>query len=227
VGGIQPLTTIDFPGRLACVLFLKGCNLRCSYCHNPEFLEATGPTEYTWDQVGAFLERRKTFLDGVVLSGGEPTVHCNLEDAITRIRTMGFEIALHTNGCFPDRLETLIKGKLLDYVALDIKAPFGEYGLVTSIGDGKGVAESIRLLSESGVSYEVRTTVHPDLLSDGNIMQIASTLKKYRVPRFFLQMFKHGRIFDPGLSHPSSAYLKPSTLDQLRQDFPEFSVREN
>ena len=129
VAGMTPLTTIDFPGRLAAVLFLQGCPWRCSYCHNPELLPARGAGGLDWDAVQDFLGRRRGLLDGVVFSGGEPTSQARLPDAIARVKAIGFQVGLHTGGMYPARLQRLLP--LLDWVGLDIKGPAAHHDAIT------------------------------------------------------------------------------------------------
>ncbi len=121
IGGITPLTTIDFPGRLAAVVYCQGCPWRCSYCHNPELLDATAPAAVPWPQVLAFLQSRRGLLDGVVFSGGEPTLQAALPAALAEVRAMGFATGLHTGGMYPERLAAVLP--LLDWVGLDVKGP--------------------------------------------------------------------------------------------------------
>ena len=129
IGGITPLTTTDFPGRLAAVLYCQGCPWRCSYCHNPELLDATTPAEMDWPQVLAFLRKRQGLLDGVVFSGGEPTLQAGLPQALEQVRALGFATALHTGGMYPERLAAVLP--LLDWVGLDIKGPEHRYADIT------------------------------------------------------------------------------------------------
>ncbi len=129
IGGITPLTSIDFPGRLAAVLYCQGCPWRCGYCHNPELLDATTPAAVPWPEVLAFLKSRQGLLDGVVFSGGEPTLQAALPAALAQVRALGFQTALHTGGMYPERLQALLP--LLDWVGLDIKGPLHAYDAIT------------------------------------------------------------------------------------------------
>lgn len=133
VGGLTRLTSIDFPGRLAAVVYAQGCPWRCGYCHNPELLDASAPATpaaLDWPQVLAFLDKRRGLLDGVVFSGGEPTLQTALPAALREVRAMGFQTALHTGGMYPERLSALLP--LLDWVGLDIKGPLQRYDAITS-----------------------------------------------------------------------------------------------
>lgn len=145
IGGITPLTTIDFPGRLAAVLYCQGCPWRCSYCHNPELLDATAPAAVPWSQVLAFLQSRRGLLDGVVFSGGEPTLQAALPAALAEVRAMGFATGLHTGGMYPERLAAVLP--LLDWVGLDVKGPLHAYDGITGVpGSGKRAWESLQLV---------------------------------------------------------------------------------
>ena len=161
VGGLTPLTSLDYPGELAAVIFCQGCPWRCSYCHNNHLLPPDGAHAIPWSQVEAFLERRQGLLDAVVFSGGEPTLQNALPAALTQVKAMGFKIGMHTAGIYPERLETL--GPLLDWVGLDIKALPEDYPILTgATASGERAWESLRLLLAAGVPLEVRTTVPPD-----------------------------------------------------------------
>ncbi len=170
IGGLARLSTSDWPGELVAAIFCQGCPWDCPYCHNPHLLPATGEPAMDWAEVLAFLERRRGLLDGVVFSGGEPTLQPALPAAIQAVRAMGFRIGLHTAGAFPDRLAGLLP--LVDWVGLDVKAPFDDYERITGVpGSGEQALASLQHLLESGVAYEVRTTAHPDLLNRNDILR--------------------------------------------------------
>ncbi|MFZ2959983.1 MAG: anaerobic ribonucleoside-triphosphate reductase activating protein [Candidatus Ozemobacteraceae bacterium] len=239
VGGLLRFTTIDFPGKLAAVIFLRGCNLRCSYCHNPELitsgrdegLNETGNEagekvpDMSWKAVADFLKTRRGLLDGVVFSGGEPTLSPALYDAVSEVREMGFEVALHTNGCFPEKLEALLTSDLLSYVAMDVKAPFSGYSRITPTGEGKSARESAKMLIHGHLPHEFRTTVHPDLLDDEAVLELAEDLAGMGAKRFVLQPFHSGKTLLPGLSTPIGPFLRRSTIGRLEHVFSQFSVR--
>ena len=190
IGGITPLTTIDFPGRLAAVLYTQGCPWRCVYCHNASLWPfCDGDPKLEVATLEIFLKSRIGLLDGVVFSGGEPTVHDALGDLMQWVRGMGFEIGLHTNGMFPEKLREILP--LCHWVAMDVKAPPSEYDTITQrLRSSAGVFESAQLLCESGVSYEFRTTFHPDLLSEGDLLDIAQSLVALGAKNYALQIFK-------------------------------------
>ena len=186
IGGITPLTTIDFPGRLAAVLYCQGCPWRCGYCHNPELLDATTPATVPWPEVLAFLKSRQGLLDGVVFSGGEPTLQAALPAALAEVRALGFQTALHTGGMYPERLHALLP--LLDWVGLDIKGPLHAYDAITRTpGSGAKAFASLRHLLASGVPHECRTTWHAGLFSVDDLFALADTLADAGVAHWALQ----------------------------------------
>ena len=162
IGGITPFSTVDWPGRLACVAFLAGCPWRCSYCQN-HLLRSFDAATQTDEDLLAFLERRRGLLDGVVLSGGEPLAQAVSVDVAARVHEMGFDVGLHTCGGYPERLGQILPH--VDWVGLDIKAPWDAYERVTRVQTGEPVRRSLQLVLDAGVAMEARTTWHPALLS--------------------------------------------------------------
>jgi pyruvate formate lyase activating enzyme len=186
VGGLTPLTTIDLPGCLSAVVFCQGCPWRCGYCHNPELIPRRSRTTLDWTQVMAFLKRRRGLLDAVVFSGGEPTLQTGLPDAVRAVKGQGFQVALHTAGPYPERLARVLPD--LDWVGLDIKAPFDRYDRITGVpGSGQRARESARLVLENGVAREFRTTVDPALLAPGELLDLARELSGLGVQHYVLQ----------------------------------------
>ena len=186
IGGFTPLTSIDFPGRLAAVLFCQGCPWRCGYCHNPELLDAGLPGTVPWAKIEAFLRSRQGLLDGVVFSGGEPTLQAALPAALAQVRTLGFQTALHTGGMYPERLAALLPQ--LDWVGFDIKGPLHRHDAITRTpGSGVRARQSLELLLASGVAYECRTTWHPGLFSGDELLALADTLAALGVSQWALQ----------------------------------------
>lgn len=205
IGGVIPLTTIDFPGRLAAVVFCQGCPWRCRYCHNSHLQPFVSLVKHNakkvMDWIGflEFLKPRRNFLDGVVLSGGEPTYQKNLPEAMKQIREMGFEIGLHTAGPDPDRLEAVLPW--VTWVGMDIKAPFDErYDAIVGIqGAASRAKKSLQRLLRSGVDYQLRTTVHPALLGTADLQAIARELKALGAKQTVLQPFRPQGCVDPFL----------------------------
>jgi pyruvate formate lyase activating enzyme len=183
VGGLVPFTTIDFPGRLAAVVFCQGCPWRCGYCHNPHLHSPQGG-EHSWSELLGWLETRRGLLDGVVFSGGEPLLQRGLGSALQAVRALGFASALHTAGIYPDRLAATLP--LLDWVGFDVKGPFEDYRRITGAG-GQAARESLARLLAAGVDHEVRCTVDTDLLDADALARLAGQLSAAGVSRLVLQ----------------------------------------
>lgn len=189
IGGITPFSTVDWPGKLACVAFLAGCPWRCPYCQN-HALQSFDAAPQTEEDLFAFLETRRGLLDGVVFSGGEPLAQGATVDAAARARELGFAVGLHTCGAYPERLREALPH--LDWVALDVKAPWDAYERVTRMaGSGRLARESLELVLESGVELETRTTWHPALLSPADIAAIAHDLAARGVRCWAVQAYRH------------------------------------
>ena len=233
VAGITPFTTIDFPGKLSAVAFLQGCPWRCVYCQNPWMQppEVSPDLEHdSWEKLEALLKRRKGLLDGVVFSGGEPTVDPALPDAVRKVKAMGFAVGLHTGGMIPKRLEEILP--LIDWVGLDVKAPPADAELYDRVtGRAHSAAhflESFRLIQASGVPFECRTTAHPDYLPEEKLIELARWLKAQNVETFALQIYRRpmGTFF---ASFPAvgSDYPSEEARVFLRNSFSRFIERRN
>ncbi len=185
VGGLTPLTTVDYPGELAAVLFAEGCPWRCQYCHNGHLL-AGASTRIPWSQVMAFLRKRRRLLDAVVFSGGEPTAQSVLPVAIDEVRELGFKIGLHTGGAYPKRLQSVLSR--VDWVGLDIKALPEDYPRVTGVpASGERAWRSLELLADSGVPFEVRTTAMPGLDGDRYLRTLMERVRGAGARHYVLQ----------------------------------------
>lgn len=186
IGGITPFTTIDFPGRLAAVVFCQGCPWRCGYCHNTELLDARAPTRPGWGEVLQLLHERQGLLDGVVFSGGEPTLQAALGAAVNTVRALGLKTALHTAGMYPERLATLLPR--IDWVGFDVKGPSARYDVITATpGSGARAFESLALLLKSDVELECRTTWHAALFGVDELLALADDLRARGVREWALQ----------------------------------------
>ena len=183
VGGLVPFTTIDFPGRLAAVVFCQGCPLRCTYCHNPHLLPA-GAGSLSWTEILAWLKTRSNLLNGVVLSGGEPLLQHGLAAALAEVRRLGFATGLHTAGIYPKRLAAVLP--LLDWVGFDVKAPFNEYASVAGFDAGARVRTALETLLASGVAHEIRSTVPPGF-DEAALMRLREDLTRIGVSNLTLQ----------------------------------------
>jgi len=179
IGGFLPMTLSDYPGRIAAAVFTQGCNFRCPFCHNGTLLATDPPSDTLMpvDRVVDFLDRRRECLDAVIVTGGEPTIQPDLPMFVNRIRRKGFKIKLDTNGSRPAVLRQLLACHMLDYVAMDIKAPPGKYARLTGTDAPiASITESIALLAESDTPCEFRTTYVPALLAADDLQQIRSCL---------------------------------------------------
>jgi len=189
IGGFQKLTLVDFPGIVAATVFTQGCNFRCGYCHNadlvlPELLGEPLPVELVFN----YLSGRQGKIEGVVITGGEPTLQPGLADFIAQIKAMGFAVKLDTNGSHPEVLSTLIELHLIDYFALDIKTSFKKYPLLTNTAcDTAKILESIHLIINSGVPYQLRTTLVKEFCSGQDLDEIQALIKDAR--HYALQPF--------------------------------------
>jgi len=198
IGGLTPMTTIDYPGELAAVVFCQGCPWRCRYCHNGHLLAPRGEEQIPWSEVRAFLEARAGLLDALVFSGGEPTLQAALPAAVKEARSMGFKIGLHTAGPYPNRLRFLLP--FIDWVGLDIKALPADYPAVTGVPDsGERAWESLALLLDAGVDLQVRTTVLPGWRDERDIRPLADRLASLGVRDHALQPCRTDSTLDPRL----------------------------
>ncbi len=224
LGGVVPFSTVDFPGRMAAVLFTQGCSLTCRYCHNPHLQSHRRSSVHSWDATLEWLKRRAGLLDGVVISGGEPTIQAGLADALSEIRALGFATGLHTSGANPLLLSQVLH--LLDWVALDIKAPFVRYAAVTGKAQsGTQARQSLSALLVSGVNYELRTTLHANLLNDADLLAIATELHARGVGRWVLQKFRVEGCNDVSLCAQPTPYALGGVLPALQKLIPEIVIR--
>ena len=211
--GLQKLTLLDFPGRLACTVFLGGCNLRCPFCHNASLVLPRGDvSSMTADELLAFLQKRRGRLQGVCVTGGEPTLCPDLPDLLRQIHLLGFEVKLDTNGTNPGMLRALLNEGLADYVAMDIKNSPHRYAETCGGADVlTQVKESAALLMESGVDYEFRTTLAHPLHTPEDMTAIGQWL--HGAKRYFLQQFvDSGDLIGTGLSP-----LTPEEMAAMRE----------
>ncbi|AEI37155.1 MAG: anaerobic ribonucleoside-triphosphate reductase activating protein [Zymomonas mobilis subsp. pomaceae] len=191
VGGIASMSSCDWPGELVATFFCQGCSWDCPYCHNQSLRPATGKaeTQIPWDDLVAFLKQRGRLLDGVVFSGGEPTLQSALPDAMRGVRDLGFKIGLHTAGVKPERLIPLLP--LVDWIGFDIKGPFSLYDKITRIpNSAENVKKSLQHLLESGVSHQIRTTVYPPLLDEAALLEMKADLAAFGITDYTLQPYQ-------------------------------------
>lgn len=223
-GGFQKLTLLDFPEKVACTLFTKGCNFYCPFCHNAHLVDLGEEESIPEEEVLSYLHKRVGILEGVCITGGEPLLHPELTDFIRKVKELGYAVKLDTNGSFPDRLKQLVKAGLIDYVAMDIKNSMEKYPL-TSGCDSLNldlINESIDFLLEGSVDYEFRTTVIEELHSVSDIQAIAQRIAGEK--KYFLQNFvDSGNIIGKNLhsvnektlelmQSAASEFLKPTKI---------------
>ncbi len=211
IGGFQKVSLIDYPGKISAVVFTQGCNFRCPFCHNPELVDPERfANRIPEPEILAFLEKRKGRLDAVVITGGEPTLQSELIPFTIHLKAMGYLIKLDTNGALPDVLEDLLGRGLIDYLAMDIKAPLERYGEITKTKtDVERIRRSISLIMGSGVDYEFRTTAVRSLLGLQELEAIGRLIPGAK--RFVLQKFVPTKTLDRdylGESSYSDAELK-------------------
>jgi len=193
IGGLQKTTLIDYPGEIACIVFLVGCNFRCPFCYSKELVEEDPNLfELYEDEFFSFLKKRKGQLDACVICGGEPTLNKEIFDFSKKIKDLGYKVKLDTNGYKPDVIERLIKEKLVDYIAMDIKAPFPKYSKAIGVKfDIEKIKRSIDLIKNSGIDYEFRTTIVPEIHELEDIKKIAEQIAPAK--KFFIQNFRNDK----------------------------------
>ncbi len=192
IGGLQKLTLIDYPGKISCTVFTVGCNFDCAFCHNPELVDPNkikNQPIISEKDFFEFLGTRQGVLEGVCITGGEPTLQPDLPDFIGRIKELGFSVKLDTNGSNPDVLKNLFNKNMIDYIAMDVKEPLQASSFKIQ------VSRSIEIIKNSGLDYEFRTTVVPSLHSKEDIIKIAQELSPAK--KYFLQQFYPSKTLNP------------------------------
>ncbi len=195
-GGLERFTLIDYPGKTACMVYTIGCNFHCPYCHNPELVNETVEITYTEKEIFDFLDERKKMIDGVVITGGEPTIHKDLVAFIKKIKQKGFLVKLDSNGTNPEMMKEMLEKKLVDYIAMDIKSPLSMYSKIVSRPvDIEKIKRSIKLIMKSQIDYEFRTTIVKSLLSPEDLEEIGREIKGAK--NYYLQKFVSTKILNP------------------------------
>ena len=188
LGGLQKMTLLDFPGRVACTVFTVGCNFRCPFCHNSSLVVSPEVPELSQDDFFAFLRKRQGLLDGVAVTGGEPLLHGDMPELLEKIRALGYAVKLDTNGAFPDRLKQILDAGLVDYVAMDVKNSREKYELTAGVsGILPRVEESVELLRAGETPFEFRTTLVDELHEPADFTAIGQWIRG--VERYFIQGF--------------------------------------
>lgn len=226
IGGFLKQSFIDYPGLISAVIFTSGCNFNCWYCHNAQLIN-NNHTNISLEQIYETLNERKKFLDGVVISGGEPTLQPDLKDVVLKLKQMNFKVKLDTNGTNPNILQELLDENLLDYVAMDIKTSLKNYNKIASAPKNfdNEIKKSIQILKNSKVEYEFRTTFSPDI-SISDIQEIANLAKGAR--NFYLQKYiaENVVICNPNMAlilHSKKVYN--DALNILKETIPNSKIR--
>jgi pyruvate formate lyase activating enzyme len=217
IGGLQKQTLIDFPGKIACVVFLSGCNFACPYCHNPQLATGQARDETFADlpRFCRFLEERNRFLEGVVVSGGEPTVHEDLPELCAEIKRRGCRVKLDTNGSRPDMIRRLMDAGLVDYIAMDIKTDPQRYPVTAGLGvAADGILESIGLIMAGAPDYEFRTTCVRPFVNDTVIAAISRCVQG--AARYVLQRFQHRNLLSPAFFQQTDPALSDSDIHRFQ-----------
>ena len=209
IGGFQRVSLIDYPGKVTSIVFLTGCNLRCPFCHNPDlvFKKVNELKLYGEEAVLKLLEESKDFVDAVEITGGEPSLQKGLKDFIKKCKDIGLSVKLDTNGSNPDIVRSLISEKLVDYIAMDIKAPLNDESQMRATGIGnihifKQVRETARILLNSNIKYEFRTTAVPGIVTIEDLVEIAKSINGAQ--SYYIQKFVPGNTLDPAFNHIKS-----------------------
>lgn len=224
IGGYTALTTIDYPGQLSAVVFLQGCSWRCGYCQNAELLPRKTFRAMSWETILEKLEKRRGLLDAVVFSGGEPTLQQGLLPALQQVRAMGFKTGLHSAGIYPARLKKILP--FIDWIGLDIKASQQDYEQITGVkNSGVKAWESARLVIESGIPCEFRTTLHPQLLSSQGLTSLAQELSEFGARNYVIQHCITARCIDEDLRTTAAQVLSPPLLKNMDFHFDSLSYR--
>ena len=224
ITSITPFTFLDYPGHTACILWFSGCNMACGYCHNPELVKGE-LRRLPGERIARFLDSRRDKLEGVVLSGGECTLSPALPDLARHLKGMGFKVKVDTNGTQPDRLAAMLAEELVDFVALDMKAPRARFADVTGIDAWHKVMRSLCLITSAAIGREVRTTVHTGLIGREDIEAVMGELAEAGYHgRYVIQNFRQGRTLG-GLGAPARPLdlkgLAAANLEIVFRNFPE------
>ncbi|MBO4643016.1 MAG: anaerobic ribonucleoside-triphosphate reductase activating protein [Alphaproteobacteria bacterium] len=225
IGGVEPFTTVDFPGRLAAVLFCLGCPLRCPYCHNKELQDFGGKPFISWETFIEFLESRKKLLDGIVFSGGEPLAQPDLYESMKIVKDAGFEIGLHTSGVNVERLKQILP--LLTWVGFDVKTVFNAYEERIPHSRASTVEACLDMLIASPVELEARTTLDPRVISKEELKRLAHTLAEKGVETYAIQEYRlHPAEENPPAETDVKAFFADTELlAELKSLFKSFIIR--
>lgn len=227
IGGVETFSTVDFPNKMAAVVFMQGCPWRCPFCHNKALQKIGGETSFIWEKFFEFLQGRKGILDAVVFSGGEPLVQDCLGDYITQVKNLGYKVGLHTGGYRTEAFAKVLP--LIDWVGFDVKAPLEEKRYQEALGGINHFAkaqESLKILAESGKPFECRTTCDPRILSIEDIYKIADSLKALGVKEYYLQRYRQVEGDVTPDSECDKFFEDENLLNCLKNSFETFDIRK-
>lgn len=202
IGGFQKTSLIDYPKKIAAVVFTQGCNFRCGYCHNPELIEPNNESLINENEIIGFLKTRIGKLDAVVITGGEPCLQSGLIDFVLKIKELGYLVKLDTNGSYPEKISELLDKKIVDHIAMDVKAPIQKYESVSSFQNTDKILESINLIMNSDIDYEFRTTILKSQLSFDDLKEVSFMIKGAK--KYYLQQFVPTKLLDESLIYEES-----------------------
>lgn len=225
ISGFTKLTLIDYPKKLSCIVFTQGCNYNCAFCQNSGLIKCNKESLIDHEEIFSYLKKRKNVLEGVVISGGEPTIQPGLIDFIKKIKDMGFLVKLDTNGSNPDVVKKLLDLKLVDYIAMDVKNIFDEYDPIVNLKkvNIENIKQSINMIKDSGVDHEFRTTIMKNYHDVNKLTKICEYLGKNE--KYYLQNFEDSEmVLDKTLVSFTSEMLA-NIQNILRKNFPNVSVR--
>lgn len=215
IGGLQKTSLIDFTGKVSCVCFVSGCNFRCPYCHNPDLVLHPGNAFMDEGSFLTFIKERQGFIDGVVISGGEPTLQNDLPAFLSRIKREGYAVKLDTNGSHPRMIQELMEKRLVDYVAMDIKTDPSRYPqFIKREFDPDCIRSSVRLIMASGIAYEFRTTCVRPFVDAETVERIGRLIRGCSL--FVLQLFRQMRVLEPGFFENRKAGYDQEEMMQLK-----------
>ena len=224
IAGFQKLSLIDYPGKVASVIFTQGCNFRCPYCHNPELIPMKVVDVAPEKEILAYLEAHRAILEGVCITGGEPTMQADLPDFMQRIKMLGFTVKLDTNGSNPSMMERIIAQRLADYFAMDLKHSWERYARVAKTNNASAIEnckKTFRLIQDSGIDHEFRTTVFPQEHTEEDFFDIVGYLREGE--RYVLQRISYQKTLNPKLDG-TIEFDVDNIAQKLQETFPRVTI---
>lgn len=220
IAGFQKLSLQDYPGKVACIVFTQGCNFRCGFCHNPELIPLESVDLLDTDETISYITDRKSMLDGIVITGGEPTLQKDLEGFLRQMKGLGLAVKLDTNGSASSILKDLISKGLIDYIAMDYKYPLERYKNLVKVDIKDNIRRSKEIIESSGIAHEFRITVVPDIFTDDIIEQMSRELENSKV---ILQAFNNEVVLDEEFRKYKNT--KSSFLEEVKKRFNHAVIR--